>query len=342
MRKGEKEKRRRWENMCSQGIRFVLLLWTFFLSSNPAIAQKIPEIAIIQGAPGEEAYAKKFQRWSDNFSQACKDANRPVLQVNKSKGSKTPKQQIENWLQSHSDTPQNPLWIFLIGHGTYDGKSAKFNLNGPDISATELKSWLQPLKERPVLIINTASSSAPFLTKLSGENRIILTATRSGSEYNSTQLANFLSQNINNPESDLDKDGQTSLLEAWLYSNRELADHYKKDGRIQNEHSLIDDNADSKGTQPKDFTGILPKQKEGDKRPPDGFRAHQFHLKPSDFEKSLSPEQRKKRDALELEIHQLRLQKSKFPEDEYYQKLEGLLRDLGKIYLSAESSENKE
>jgi len=317
-------------------------LWMLLCIWSMPLSAKVPEIAIIQGAPGEEAYAPKFQRWADNFSSACKDAKRPTLMVHKAKGSTTPKQQIEGWLKSHQATPKNPLWIFLIGHGTYDGKFAKFNLHGPDVSATELESWLKPHEDRPVLIINTASSSAPFLTKLSGENRIILTATRTGSEYNSTQLANFLSQNINNPESDLDQDGQTSLLEAWLFSNRELSDHYKKDGRIQTEHSLLDDNADAKGTQPKDFTGILPKQKPDEKKTPDGFRAHQFHLKPSDFEKSLTPEQRKQRDDLELQIHKLRRQKSKFPEEEYYEKLEQLLRELGKIYLSAESSDKKE
>ena len=30
------------------------------------------------------------------------------------------------------------LWIVFIGHGTFDGRSAKFNLRGPDISADEL------------------------------------------------------------------------------------------------------------------------------------------------------------------------------------------------------------
>ena len=27
------------------------------------------------------------------------------------------------------------LWLVLIGHGTFDGQAAKFNLRGPDVSA---------------------------------------------------------------------------------------------------------------------------------------------------------------------------------------------------------------
>ena len=32
----------------------------------------------------------------------------------------------------------------LIGHGTFDGKDAKFNLRGPDVSDEELAQWLAP------------------------------------------------------------------------------------------------------------------------------------------------------------------------------------------------------
>ena len=315
-----------------RGCFFILLMALIPFSA--ILAEKtIPEVAIIQGAPGEDAYEEKFKKWADNFRDACLNANRTVRQIHQPDQEVSPKDQIRNWLKLLETTPNTPIWIFLIGHGTYDGKSAKFNLIGPDLSAEELKSWLQPHKERTVLIINTASSSAPFLTKLSAPNHVILTATRSGSEYNSTQLANYLSRNIANPAADLDQDGQTSLLEAWLHSTRELADHYKKSNRIQTEHSILDDNADGKGTQPKAFIGILPKENPDDKVAPDGFRAHQHHLHPSDFEKTLTIEQRKLRDELELQIHKLRQKKSILTEDEYYGQLEDLLRKLGKIYI---------
>ena len=318
------------------------LATTWILSFLPlrAIAQNLPAITILQGAPGEEKYEKLFQEWADNFQSACDQAARPVLRIHKPAAGTSPKYQLREWFHKHVEAKSpDPLWIFLVGHGTYDSRNAKFNLHGPDISAAELQEWMDPLGDRPVLLINTASSSAPFLTKLSAPNRIILTATRSSSEYNATFLANYLSHNIANPEADLDQDGQTSLLEAWLHSNRELADHYKKDNRIQTEHSLLDDNADAKGTEPKSFSGLLPKTKPGQKTEPDGYRAHQFHLRPSDLEKSLTPEQKQTRDALELEIHKLRRKKSILTEEEYYEQLETLLRKLGDIYLGTHKEE---
>ena len=60
-----------------------------------------------------------------------------------------------------------PLWLVLIGHGTFDGHTAKFNLRGPDVSATDLAEWLAEMK-RPLAVINCASSSSPFINRLAG------------------------------------------------------------------------------------------------------------------------------------------------------------------------------
>ncbi len=43
---------------------------------------------------------------------------------------------------------------------------------------------------------------------------------------------------------DLDKDGQVSLLEAFLIASRRTLEFYKVEGRIATEHALIDDNGD--------------------------------------------------------------------------------------------------
>jgi len=35
------------------------------------------------------------------------------------------------------------LWLVLIGHGTFDGKEAKVNLRGPDLSAADLVGMVE-------------------------------------------------------------------------------------------------------------------------------------------------------------------------------------------------------
>ena len=47
----------------------------------------------------------------------------------------------------------------------------------------------------------------------------------------------------------------------------------------------------------------------------------------------LTPEQRFARDQLEAELESLRVRKSYFDEDRYYEQLEAILLKLGSIYL---------
>jgi len=223
------------------------------------------------------------------------------------------------------------LWLVLIGHGTFDGKEARFNLRGPDLSASELEEWLKPFR-RPLAVIDCASSSGPFLNKLSAPNRVVVTATRSGYEQNYARFGQFVAEAITDPNADLDKDGQTSLLEVFLAASQRVAEFYNAEGRLATEHALLDDNGDRLGTPADWFRGIRAVKKATDGAALDGLRAHQFHLIRSEQERKLSPETRARRDKLELGIARLRESKSQMSEDDYYQQLEELLTEVARLY----------
>ena len=99
---------------------------------------------------------------------------------------------------------------------------------------------------------------------------------------------------------------------------------------------FIDDNGDKKGTPATWFRGIHAEKKAKDKAEPDGFRAHQLHLVQSDFEKSLSADQRAQRDVLELEVMRLRGKKAAMDGEEYYRQLDVLFLKMARIYLPGE------
>ena len=124
-------------------------------------------------------------------------------------------ERLREFLAAKAGEGGSPLWIVLIGHGTYDGKEAKFNLRGPDVTDLELSQWLDTIK-RPVAVLDCTSASGPFLNRLSGPGRVIVTATRSGDELNFARFGQYLAETIADPKADLDKDGQVSLLEAFL------------------------------------------------------------------------------------------------------------------------------
>jgi len=291
-----------------------------------------PMVIIAVGAAGEADFGKEFAQWSELWAQTSAKAAAQHIAVGLAATNETSDWSLLKQLLAKEPTNSTAeLWLVLIGHGTFDGKEAKFNLRGPDLSATELGEWLKPFR-RPVIVINCASSSGPFLSKLSAPGRVIVTATRSGSEENFARFGQFMAAAIADPTADLDKDGQTSLLEAYLMASRRVAEFYETEGRLATEHALLDDNGDTLGTPADFFRGVRAVKKPSGGGNVDGLRAHQIHLVRSEQEQKMPPELRARRDELELAVARLREAKPNLATDEYYQRLEKLMLELAELY----------
>lgn len=315
-------------------------------------------VLIVRGASGTSEYGQLFDAWSDRWEAAAAKGNAIALRVGPredeadSTSDDTPQQAaadrelIEQTLRKATDKAKSneltELWIVLIGHGTFDGRSARFNLRGHDMSHDELKKWLETVS-CPVAVANCSSASGPFLKTLAGPGRVVITATKSGAENNFSRFGEYLSAAIGDPSFDLDKDGQTSLFEAYLSASRRTDSFYETEGRLATEHSLLDDNGDGLGVRADFFRGIRLAKKAQNEASVDGRLAHQFHLVRSDSEQQLSSEHRRLRDQLEQSVVQLRDRKDSFDnKDEYYAQLEPLLIQLAEVYQSAESEATPE
>jgi hypothetical protein len=295
-----------------------------------------PSIILVIGAEGAPEFGQQFATWTDRWSKAAAQAQAQITII----GRDTPdagedKDALRKLLESQPKPDAQPLWLILIGHGTFDGRVAKFNLRGSDVSADELAAWLKP-HQRPLAIVNCTSSSAPFMNKLAGPNRVVITATRSGSELNFARFGDYFSTAIVDPAADLDKDGQTSLLEAYLAASHRVEEFYKQEARLATEHALLDDNGDGLGTPAGWFDGIRATRRAKDGASLDGSHAHQVHLVLSAREQAMSAELRQRRDELELAIEALRDKKTAMNEDEYYSHLETLLVELAQLYEQAQ------
>jgi Sec-independent protein translocase protein TatA len=307
-----------------------------------------PQIVLVIGAEGAPEFAEQFATWTDRWQKAAGQASAKITVIGSGKEQPTQtdesttkaadKDRLHALLEAEAKTGQQPLWLVLIGHGTYGGGEAKFNLGGPDLSATELALWLKPF-ERPLAVINCTSSSGPFMNKLAAPGRIVVTATRSGSELNYARFGDYFSAAIADPAADLDKDGQTSLLEAYLAASHRVEEFYKQEARLATEHALLDDNGDGLGTPAAWFEGIRAVKRAKDGAPLDGSRAHQLHLVQSAREQSMPADLRKRRDDMELAVEALRDKKATMNEDEYFAKLEPLLVELAELYEKSEPGE---
>jgi len=290
-----------------------------------------PTLIVLVGAAGAPDYATHFETQAARWTAAAEKAQARTIRIGTdTPGAETDRDRFRQTLAAETTNGVAPLWIVLIGHGTFDGKEARYNLRGPDFTATDLADWVRPCR-RPLVVVDTTSASAPFLARLSATNRIVISATRSGHEQNLARLGGFLAEAIVAPESDLDQDGQTSLLEAFLTASHRVAEWYKTEGRLATEHALIDDNGDGLGTPFDWFRGVRAIRQAPSGASVDGARAHQVHLLMSPEESSLPPELRARRDALELDVFRLRDAKSKLDEEDYYRQLETLLLELARL-----------
>jgi hypothetical protein len=286
---------------------------------------------IISGASGEEAFAKQFADWTLRLRRTLTerlgfDESRLKVLAEKEAEGVTALSTGEEVRRAFEDLrtasgPESTVFIFLIGHGTFDGKQAKFNLVGPDLPVSAYSNLVGLLPARRVIIFNMASASGEFIKPLAGKGRVIISATRSGQEQNATRFAEHFISALNIQEADADQNGRISVLEAFNYATPQVAAHYSRAGRLATEHGLIEDNGD----------GVGHEKAEGG----DGALARVTYLDSLTVEQAAQSVAAarlvKERTRLEEEVEQLKTRKGELPSAEYETTLERLLIELAKV-----------
>jgi hypothetical protein len=303
-------------------------------ADSPSRSEPVPIVLVI-GAAGTPEYAKQFAAWADRWSEVAEQSGAQLTRLGDGESDTPDRDVLQKAVNSLSADGPTPAWIVLIGHGTYARNVAKFNLRGRDVSATELAEWLEPLS-RPVVVVDCASASGPFVNRLSGTNRIVVTATKSGTEQNFSRFGKFFAAAVSSPDSDLDHDDEVSVFEAFLSASDAVEQFYESEDRISTEHALLDDNGDGKGTPSKMFRGARAIGSAKDGTELDGKRASRITLALSENRLELTSDELAQRDGIERQLDELRGKKNTLEEQEYESQLEPLLIRMARIYRAAE------
>ncbi len=218
---------------------------------------------VVAGASGGPAYAERHDRWRSGLVAALRAqpgfrddhlrvlAETPASGVGHAtrEGVRRALREIEARLNE-----QSVLFIVLLGHGTFDGQEAKFNLVGPDLAAAEWAALVDPLPGR-LVFVNTTAASAPFLAPLAQADRIVITATESPVQRYATVFPEFLARAFVDAASDLDRNGRVSVWEAFAYASAGVRRWYQERGRLATERALLDDTGDGRGIDAGDGQG---------------------------------------------------------------------------------------
>jgi hypothetical protein len=216
-------------------------------------------LLVIVGLSGDPDHGAAFHKWgaalAGGSAKLGVDKANVIYLADSLDGDPKPngrstKEEIEKAIDQFAKTasPDDIVFVTLIGHGSFDGRASKINLPGPDLSGADFNVLLRKLPTKQVVFVNTASSSGPFIEALSGPGRTVITATRNGAEQYATLFGGYFVDALTSDEADADKNKRVSMLEAFKFAKGEVAKAYEREGLLSTEHALLDDNGDKQGS----------------------------------------------------------------------------------------------
>lgn len=276
----------------------------------------------IAGLGGEADYTQRFKMWADDIDGSLKKAggdalvitlNAPNLEQIRTRFAELAKQV----------KPADSLVVILIGHGTFDGHEYKFNIPGPDLTGVELAALLDRVPAQRQLLVNMTSSSGGCIEELRRPNRIVITATKTGSEKNATNFARYFAEALREPAADTDKNESISALEAFRYAQAKTTEFFDTQKRLATEHSVIEDTG--KGSGERTATA-----ENGEGKLAGAFTVVRLGANAA---AARDPNKRPlldKKEQLEQAIEKLKFEKAAMPAAEYKRRLTELLLELAR------------
>jgi len=279
----------------------------------------------VGGLGGEPEFEQRFSGWAKDVDKSLKGA--PDSTAVTLFGADATRARIQATLKDFGSKAKkdDALVVMLMGHGTFDGSEYKFNIPGPDLSAIELASMLDKVPATRQLVVNMTSASGGSLAALERQNRVVICATKSGTEKNATIFARYWVEALRDPAADTDKNDSITALEAYRYAEKKTSSFYTTQKRLATEHSVLEDTG--KGDAVRD-----PNAENGQ-----GLVASRFVLlRIGATSKAIarSPEKLKllgRKEEIEQAIDKLKYEKAAMRADEYKSKLSQLLIELAQI-----------
>lgn len=283
------------------------------LCAAPAPAQQT-HLLVITGVPGDDEHAQQFQKWAASFIDAAKKTDAvPDANITWLADKQSTRGGVEKAFAGLASRvkPDDGVFVLLIGHGSFNGTQAAFNLPGPDLTVDEWAKLLGTLPAQRVAFVNTTSSSGAFLPAVAAPGRVIVTATKTGGERNETQFPEHFVAAFGDAAADRDRNGHVSVAEAFDYARTKVVQAFQQKGLLLTEHAVMDDGGDGRLAATL-FLGT-------------GRAEGALAVDLSDPAlKKLADE----KDAIDRQIAALKLKKTTMDEAQYDAQLETLLTDL--------------
>ena len=267
---------------------------------------------VISGLGGNDEYTEKFDEYATAIADEAKRIALTQTDVMLLRGGAAKKEIVTALFDAIATrTDVNSFTAYFIGHGSYDGRSYKFNIPGPDITDTELLALLDKIKAQQQLVVAATSASGALLDVIDTGNqttgqRVLITATKNGREKTAVLFPEYMVEAITTPAADADKNESISAMEIFDYANRSVEGFYETEKLLAPEHARLQgENAES--FEVARYGNLLAAQ-------------------------DIVPEALlTRRETLASEVSTLRSRKDDIDEDEYFDTLQNLMLELADV-----------
>jgi hypothetical protein len=138
--------------------------------------------------------------------------------------------------------------FYYTGQANVVENQLRFNLPGEDMTQDQLALLLKNIKASSILIVLDCPASGLAVKELSGTGRIIICSCTEEQRY-SSRLGEFFVPALSKSETDIDKDGRISVLEAFISASKQVEEWYQKKQLIITETPVLDDNGDGRASK---------------------------------------------------------------------------------------------
>lgn len=295
----------------------------------PALAQAELYITVVQGLGGAAEYEADFNGQREAVHEAALSMT-DEERVSVFHGAAATREALLAHFESlqGSMSEDDRLAVYLIGHGSFDGETYKFNIPGLDISGSDIKELLEQLPGSNHLVVNTSSTSGAMIEAITGIpaprgsqaggaeetdvseediGLVLIAATRNGNERNATHFGRYFAEALSSEAADLNKNNSISVQEAFDYATRMVETHFEESGRLATEHAQL------RGAGAAQFSLA---------------RLNADTLQSDD---PLLDELLQERLALDAQIEELQLRRSQYSNAEYLERLQALVLESAEL-----------
>ncbi|MEE9333465.1 MAG: hypothetical protein V3U65_05175 [Granulosicoccaceae bacterium] len=262
---------------------------------------------IVSGIGGNVEFENAFELQGQNILEGLKTLSPNDDAFTLLTGPDVSRDAVMSAIELQASKDQETFILVLLGHGTIDGRNWRFNIPGDDLSDEDLIAAMAGVSAAGQLVVVATSGSGALLDSLSQPGRVVVTATKSGGEINSSRFGEYFAEAIGSDVADIDRNEILTIGEAWRYANEQVVSYYEDQKQLASEHARI---------------------KVNDQADLAVARLGALRLAIDNPEVTVLLEQRLE---LEKQFNALRDQKTLFGFDEFYEKLEPILLDIATL-----------